>query len=125
MSRVALVGFAVVGAANGYIVTLGGARIYVVGVTQCVPEIRAQRSIDVAFFPLNLPLARMEPEAAIECLRAIGPKVVYPYHYDQDWTSRATRGEPRGAATTRGVQQVAEALKADGIEVRLADWYPR
>ena len=28
------------GEANGYIVTLGGRRIYVVGVTECVPEIR-------------------------------------------------------------------------------------
>ena len=31
------------GEANGYIITLGGTRIYVVGVTECVPEIRARR----------------------------------------------------------------------------------
>ena len=29
------------GEANGYIVTIGGQRIYIVGVTECVPEIRA------------------------------------------------------------------------------------
>lgn len=111
------------GEANGYIVTLGGARLYVVGVTQCGPEIRAQKNIDVAFFPLNLPLARMEPAAAIECLRALSPKVVYPYHYDQDWTSRVTRGEPGGQPTTRGLQQLKDGLP--GIDVRLAEWYPR
>ena len=38
------------GEANGYIVTLGGTRIYVVGVTECVPEVRGAKNIDVAFF---------------------------------------------------------------------------
>ena len=28
------------GEANGYVVTLGGKRIYFVGVTECVPEVR-------------------------------------------------------------------------------------
>ncbi len=73
------------GEANGYIVTLGGKRIYVVGVTECVPEVRDAKNIDVAFFPMNVPSARMEPAAAIECLKAMKPKVVYPYHYDQEW----------------------------------------
>ena len=79
------------GEANGYILTLGGRRIYIVGVTECVPEIRAAKNIDIAFFPLNLPLARMEPAAAIECIRSFRPKVVYPYHYDQDWVARVHR----------------------------------
>jgi L-ascorbate metabolism protein UlaG (beta-lactamase superfamily) len=69
------------GEANGYIITLGGRRIYFAGVTECIPEIRALKNIDVAFFPMNLPLARMEPAAAIECIKAFRPKVVYPYHY--------------------------------------------
>ena len=85
------------GEANGYIVTIGGKRIYIVGVTECVPEIRAAKDIDVAFFPMNLPAARMEPAAAIECIKAFKPKVVYPYHYDQDWVTRVNRGEPRGS----------------------------
>jgi arylsulfatase A-like enzyme/L-ascorbate metabolism protein UlaG (beta-lactamase superfamily) len=112
------------GEANGYIVTIGGQRIYVVGVTECVPEIRNAKDIDIAFFPLNLPAARMEPDAAIECIKAFKPKVVYPYHYDQDWVTRVNRNEPRGTATTRGLQQMKDALSAAGIEVRLADWYP-
>jgi arylsulfatase A-like enzyme/L-ascorbate metabolism protein UlaG (beta-lactamase superfamily) len=113
------------GEANGYIVALGGKRIYVVGVTECVPEIRAAKDIDVAFFPMNLPLARMEPAAAIECIKAFRPKVVYPYHYDQDWVTRVNRGQSRGSATTRGLQELKDGLQSVGIEVRLADWYPQ
>ena len=113
------------GEANGYIVTIGGKRIYIVGVTECVPEIRAAKDIDVAFFPMNLPAARMEPAAAIDCVKAFKPKVVYPFHYDQDWMTRLNRGEPRTAATTRGLQEMKDALQAAGIEVRLAEWYPR
>jgi L-ascorbate metabolism protein UlaG (beta-lactamase superfamily) len=113
------------GEANGYIVTLGGVRVYVVGVAECVPEIRNTKDIGVAFFPLNLPLKRMEPEAAIDCIAAFAPKVVYPYHYDQEWTTRATRGEARGTATTRGLEQLKATLASRRIEVRLADWYPR
>lgn len=113
------------GEANGYLITLAGARLYVVGVTQCVPEIRALENVDVAFFPLNLPLARMEPEAAIDCLRGLAPKVVYPYHYDQDWVTAVGRGQPRRAPTTRGLNELRSALTPLGIEVRLAEWYPR
>ena len=111
------------GEANGYIVTLGGVRIYLVGVTECVPEIRAQRNIDIAFFPLNLPLQRMEPAAAIDCLRALQPKVVYPYHFDQDWVTRLAGGETPGAGTTRGLAELRGALGGRGMDVRVADWY--
>jgi L-ascorbate metabolism protein UlaG (beta-lactamase superfamily) len=112
------------GEANGYIITIGGQRIYVVGVTECVPEIRAARNIDVAFFPMNLPAARMEAPAAVECIKAFKPNVVYPYHYDQDWVTRVNRGEPRGTPTTRGLHELKDALQAAGIEVRFAEWYP-
>jgi L-ascorbate metabolism protein UlaG (beta-lactamase superfamily) len=113
------------GEANGYIITVGGKRLYFAGVTECVPEVRAVRNIDVAFFPMNVPLARMEPAAAIECIRAFKPKVVYPYHYDQDWVARVNKGGPRPAPTTRGLEELKTALKREGIEVRLANWYPQ
>ena len=112
------------GEANGYIVTLGGRRIYVAGVTQCVPEITALNNIDVVFFPMNVPLARMEPPAAIDCLKKLQPKVVYPYHYDQDWVARVGKGAPRPTPTTKGLAELRDALRKDGIEVRLANWYP-
>ena len=113
------------GEANGYVITLGGARIYVVGVTECVPEVRAVKNVAIAFFPLNLPLQRMEPDAAIECLRAMAPTVVYPYHYDQDWVTRVGRGESRPAPTRKGLEELKTALQRDTIEVRIAEWYPR
>jgi hypothetical protein len=67
----------------------------------------------------------MEPAAAIDCVKAIKPKVVYPYHYDQDWVTRLNRGEARTPATSRGLLEMQDALQPLGIEVRIADWYPR
>jgi len=113
------------GEANGYVITVGGQRIYVVGVTECVPEVRAVKNVDVAFFPLNLPLARMEPAAAIDCIAAIKPKVVYPYHYDQEWLRPVPAGGVRPVPTTRGLQELKAALTPKNIDVRFADWYPR
>jgi L-ascorbate metabolism protein UlaG (beta-lactamase superfamily) len=113
------------GEANGYILTVGERRIYFAGVTECVPEIRALKGIDVAFFPMNVPLERMEPGAAIECLKVLRPKVVYPYHYDQDWVARVTKGAPRPEPTRRGLDELRAALSPEGIDVRFANWYPR
>jgi L-ascorbate metabolism protein UlaG (beta-lactamase superfamily) len=113
------------GEANGYIVTVGGKRIYIVGVTECLPEIRGAKDIDVAFFPVNLPLARMEPDAAITCLSAMKPKVVYPYHYDQEWVRPVPAGGKRPHPTTRGLEEMRAALTRQKIEVRLANWYPQ
>jgi L-ascorbate metabolism protein UlaG (beta-lactamase superfamily) len=111
------------GEANGYIVTLGGKRIYVAGVTECVPEVRGAKNIDVVFFAMNVPLERMEPAAAIDCLAAIKPKVVYPYHYDQEW-ARAATSPKRPQPTTKGLKELSDALTRQGTEVRLARWYP-
>ncbi len=36
------------GEGNGYVVTLGGVRIYLAGVTECTPEMQAIRDVDVA-----------------------------------------------------------------------------
>jgi L-ascorbate metabolism protein UlaG (beta-lactamase superfamily) len=111
------------GEANGYIITLGNTRIYFAGVTECVPEIRALRNIDVAFFPMNVPLERMEPAAAIDCIKAFRPKVVYPYHYDQEWVTRVNRTGAGGVATTKGLQELRDILSREKIEVRFGDWY--
>ena len=113
------------GEANGYIITIGGQRMYIVGVTECVPEIYAAKNIDVAFFPLNLPANRMEAAAAVACIRLMKPKVVYPYHYDQDWVLQLNRTGKRGTATTKGLKELHDALRAEGIEVRVANWYPQ
>jgi L-ascorbate metabolism protein UlaG (beta-lactamase superfamily) len=108
------------GKSNGYVFTFGGKRIYVAGVTECVPEVRALRNIDVAFLPMNIPPSRMQPAAVADCARAFKPKVVYPYHYDQQYG--AGRGRNAGAAAS--LQALRDALKGDAIEVRDGDWYP-
>ena len=115
------------GEANGYLLTLGSRRIYIVGVTECVPEIRGARNVDVVFFPMNLPAARMEPAAAIDCISAMTPKpaVVYPYHYDQEWARPVPPGGKRPAPSTRGLRELSDALSRHKIEVRLASWYPQ
>jgi L-ascorbate metabolism protein UlaG (beta-lactamase superfamily) len=94
------------GRGNGYVVTLGGRRVYLAGDTECVPEIRALKNIDVAFLPMNLPYT-MPPSEAAECARAFKPRIAYPYHY---------RGQKP--------EEFAAALKDSGIEVRLLEWYP-
>ena len=113
------------GEANGYIITLGGKRLYVVGVTECVDEVKNARNIDVAFFPMNVPLQRMEPEGALDCLIMMRPKVVYPYHYDQDWVRPVPAGGRRPQPSTRGLELLHDELAKRKIEVRLANWYPQ
>lgn len=113
------------GVANGYVLTLGGRRVFFAGVTECVPEIKALRQIDVAFLPMNLPNGRMTPAAVADCVRSFSPKVVYPYHYDQGYIARrAGRGDPSGAAAaSASVRELAAALRGVA-EVREASWYP-
>jgi len=96
------------GEGNGYILTLGDARVYVAGVTECVPEIRPIRDIDIMFVPMNLPHGRMTTLDAAECVKTIRPRAVYPYHY---------REMP--------IDEFVEALRGESdIEVRIHDWYP-
>jgi L-ascorbate metabolism protein UlaG (beta-lactamase superfamily) len=117
------------GEANGYVVTLGGKRIYLAGVTECVPEVKALKNIDVAFMPMNIPVERMSPADVAACTKIIQPKVVYVYHYDQDFATRATnpnatlRGLPGGITIAQSLQLFQDAMKGTATEVRLAKWY--
>lgn len=113
------------GDANGYMLTMGGTRVYFAGVTECVPEIKALTRIDVAFMPMNLPLGRMKPDAVADCVRIIKPKVVYPYHYDQGYQGRlAGRGDANGGAVAEASIATLRGLLAGVSEVRSGRWYP-
>jgi L-ascorbate metabolism protein UlaG (beta-lactamase superfamily) len=118
------------GEANGYIVTLGGKRILIAGVTECVPEVKALRNIDIAFMPMNIPQERMTPAAVAECVKSIKPAVLYVYHYDQDFASRAINGPfhprwlPGGGTVAQSLQALRDALKGTSIEFRPGQWYP-
>ena len=99
------------GFGNGYVLTIGGSRIYISGDTGNAPEIRALTNIDVAFVCMNQPYTMTVAEAT-NAVRAIRPKVVYPYHY------RDASGAISNAATFK--QWLGTDL---GIEVRLRSWY--
>jgi L-ascorbate metabolism protein UlaG (beta-lactamase superfamily) len=118
------------GEANGYLLTLGGKRIFLAGVTECVPEIRQLKDLEIAFVPVNLPAGRMAPAAAAECVRAIRPKAVYAYHYDQDYAARLQNpgaSRPAQAASPSAAEQLqrfVDALKGGPSRFQPAEWYP-
>ena len=72
--------FHVKGNGNGYVLNLGGKRIFIAGDTENVPEIKALKNIDIAFLPMNLPFT-MTPGQVADAAKAIKPKVLYPYHF--------------------------------------------
>ena len=93
------------GTGNGYVLTLGGKRIYMAGDTEDVPEMRALQNIDVAFVPMNS--FTMSVASAASAVREFRPKIVYPYHY-----------------STSDVNLFKSLVGTDlGIEVRLRKWY--
>jgi L-ascorbate metabolism protein UlaG (beta-lactamase superfamily) len=100
------------GRGNGYVLTMGGKRIYISGDTQGIPEMRALRDIDIAFVCMNLPYT-MDVDEAADAVLAFRPKVVYPYHY-------------RGAKGFSDVARFKALVQAKdpAIAVRLEDWYP-
>ena len=65
---------------NGYVLTMGGKRVYIAGDTEDTPEMRALKGIDIAFLPMNLPYTMSVAKAA-DAIRQFKPKIVYPYHY--------------------------------------------
>lgn len=65
---------------NGYILTVGGTRIYIAGDTEDIPELKQIKNIDIAFLPVNQPYT-MTPEQAIKATKIIQPRILYPYHY--------------------------------------------
>ena len=66
----------------GYLLTVGGLRIYIAGDTEPTPEMKALRDIDIAFLPVNQPYT-MTVDQAVEAVRAMKPRIFYPYHYGQ------------------------------------------
>jgi len=67
------------GSGNGYILNLGGTRLYVAGDTENIPEMKALKEIDIAFLPMNLPYT-MTPEMVADAAKAFRPRILYPYH---------------------------------------------
>lgn len=84
---------------NGYVLTVGGRRIYIAGDTEDIPEMRALSDIHIAFVPMNLPFT-MDVDQASSAVAEFKPAFVYPYHYrDSDPELFATKLAEAGAET--------------------------
>lgn len=94
------------GRGNGYVVELGGKRVYLSGDTEDIPEMKALKDIDVAFLCMNLPYT-MTVEQAAGVVKEFRPKIVYPYHC-------------RGSDLEKFKQLVGDSA---GVEARIRDWY--
>ncbi len=71
---------------NGYVLTMGGLRIYIAGDTEDIPEMAEVKDIDLAFLPCNQPYT-MTVDQCICAAKTITPKVLIPYHFsDTDVT---------------------------------------
>lgn len=99
------------GRGNGYIITLGGKRLYISGDTEDIKEMRALKHIDVAFVCMNLPYT-MKVSNAASAVLDFKPKVVYPFHF---------RGKNGFSDVKKFKQLVNKGNKK--IEVRLREWY--
>jgi L-ascorbate metabolism protein UlaG (beta-lactamase superfamily) len=95
------------GHGSGYVLELGGTRVYLSGDTECTPEMKALEHIDVAFVSVSAPVA-MSPAEAVQCLEAFRPKVVFPYH--DRYTDLA---------------ELERALPGQGIDLRERSFFPR
>ena len=100
------------GRGNGYVLEMGGKKVYFSGDTEDIPEMRKLSGIDVAFVCMNLPYT-MDIDQAASAVLEFKPKVVYPYHY---------RGQG-GLADVEGFKKKVSAVNS-AIEVRLRNWYP-
>lgn len=99
------------GRGNGYIITLGGKRIYISGDTEDIPEMRNLENIDIAFVCMNLPYT-MDIDHAASAVLEFKPKIVYPYHF---------RGQGGFSDVAAFKKMVNEQDK--NIDVRMKDWY--
>jgi L-ascorbate metabolism protein UlaG (beta-lactamase superfamily) len=100
------------GRGNGYVITMGGERLYFSGDTEDIPEMRTLKNIDKAFVCMNLPYTMTE-ESAADAVVEFQPKEVYPYHY---------RGRPEVSDVKKFSELVA--AKNPNITVVQLDWYP-
>ena len=100
------------GRGNGYILNLGGKKIYPSGDTEDIPEMRSLNNIDVAFVCMNQPYT-MDITQASSAVLDFKPKIMYPYHY---------RGQD-GLSDVEAFKKLVNEGNTS-IDVRLRNWYP-
>jgi len=97
------------GRGNGYVLTFADKRVYMSGDTGAIAPLRTLPNIDMAFVAMNEQFT-MSVTAAADLVRAFRPKIVYPYHYQNNPPADLNDFKRR----------VGTDL---GIEVRLRKWY--
>jgi L-ascorbate metabolism protein UlaG (beta-lactamase superfamily) len=90
------------------VLNVDGARVYIAGDTEDIPEMRALENIDIAFVPMNPPYT-MTVEQAASAVSEFAPAHVYPYHY-------------RDSNIEEFARLVGESEA--GTEVVRGNWYP-
>jgi len=100
-----------IGTGNGYVVTIGGKRLYMSGDTGDIAEMKALQNIDMAFVCMNVPYT-MTIAQAVGAVRAFRPAVIYPYHY---------RNQDNSLANLNLFK--AQVSNDVNVEVRLRKWY--
>ena len=100
------------GTAAGWLLDVGGVRVYVAGDTAVFSDMErigrpvAGRGLDVAILPIG-DVFTMGPDDALEAVRLLQPKLALPSHYgtwppiEQDATAWARRIEGQGLAKAR------------------------
>jgi L-ascorbate metabolism protein UlaG (beta-lactamase superfamily) len=89
------------GNGNGYLLTIGGLRVFVSGDSEDIEEYAQLKDIDVAFLSANQPYT-MTVEQCIHAAKVINPKVLVPYHLGNT-----------------DMQAIKDGLEGTGIDVRL------
>ncbi len=87
---------------NGYVLEIGGKRVYIAGDTEDIPEMKRLKDIDTAFLPMNQPYT-MTAKQLTNAVKVIKPRIVYPYHY--------------GDSDLSALPQLLKGIK--GVELRI------
>jgi L-ascorbate metabolism protein UlaG (beta-lactamase superfamily) len=74
---------------NGYVLTLGGKRIYISGDTEPGAEMKSLKNVFIAFLSMNQPYT-MTPRQAADAAIIIKPEILYPYHFGDTKTDELT-----------------------------------
>ena len=86
---------------NGYLLSLGGSRIYISGDTEDIYEMSFLKGVDVAFIAVNQPYT-MTISQAVHAAKMVSSGIVYPYHLtDTDQAALKERLEGLGNVDVR------------------------
>lgn len=93
------------GVGNGYLFKFGNLKVLVAGDTEDIPEFDKLKDIDIAFLPLNRPYT-MDEIMFVKAVSSLKPKILYPYHYDEEYLNKIIQLLNKSTSTELKVRQV-------------------